>query len=380
MFTIRLRGGQLSYVEQALFDRITDQRPPDNPTDELARPAVITRSEPLNSSPTGPKQYTFTLRDGRKIRGELVRQDSTGTIVRTRNIGEVRIPTDQLLKRETLAGASSVVTTSDLDATYVVTLTDKRQFRGTILQQDSLGLLVRTKDLGDVRVPANQITRLVKVRNSPSAAAYSNLFTQSLFWAPTAFMPERGKAYFSQQFTTVSQFDVGLTENWSIGGSFFTFIPSLGYSFSTKVAFPVTDRLRLGAQAQYAGLGYPIDPEFRSGIGYLQGIATLGSAEQNTTLGVGWTVSNGDLSRNALVMLGFVRKVGPKTTFISQNQVVLKARTGNSFSLALASAGVRFNRRNQAFDVLGCMLLLGFRNQVYPVPSVWATYRLRINP
>ncbi len=322
MFTIRLRGGQLSYVEQTLFDRITDQRPLDNLTDDtVGSPVVVDQSEPPVSQPTGPKQYTFTLRNGTKIKGELVRQDSTGTIVRTHNLGEVRIPNGQLLKQDSSYPIQSASTgkgkTIEVGAIYVITTSDKRQFRGQLIRQDGMGVIVRTNDLGDVRLPAAQIVRLVKVKGAASAETYPNVFVQSLFWAPTAFMPERGKAYYSQQFTAVSQFDVGLTRNWSATGSFFTFIPSLAYSFSTKLAFPVTDRLRLGAQVQYAGLGYPVEQRSRGNIGYLQGIATLGSAEQNTTFGAGWTVANGDLAGNALVTVSAVRRIGPKTTFIS---------------------------------------------------------------
>ena len=383
MFTIRLRGGQLSYVEQALFDRITDQRPPDNPTDEPAgQPIVDTQPERLSGPPTGPQQYTFTLRDGRKIRGEVIRQDSTGTVVRTRNLGEVRIPPDKLVRQEAYYQAQPLVAKSDVGATYVITMRDNRQFRGQILRRDSAEVQVRTRDLGDVRIPANQIARLVKVGGSSSTATYPNIFTQSLFWAPTAFMPETGKVYYNQQFTAVSQFDVGITKNWSASGSFFTFLPPLGYSFSTKVAFPVNEQLRLGVQAQYLGSSYGSGPELRGSIGYLQGIATLGSAERNTTIGAGWTVSGGDLAQNALVTVSIVRKIRPRTTLISQNQAIIGQGWGtrNSLFLGLVSGGVRFNNKNHALDLLGYAFIIAYRNQTVPFPSVWVTYRLKINP
>ncbi len=326
MFTVRLRNGQLSYVEQALFDRITDQRPPDNPTDYyVGRPTgAVQQTEPVLplNQPPGKRQYTFTTRDGTRIRGQLIRQDSTGTIVKTTNLGEVRIPDGQLVRMEITGGSYA-------------------------------------NSSGD-----------------NSNEAYPNQFPQIMNLTPTAFPVQRGKAYYHNYYLYISQFEYGITDNWSVGTTFYSFLPTNLFSLTTKFSVPVSARVRLGASAQYglAQLGGE-----GSGVGFFRGIVTFGDTQNNTTIGAGVASGRGGLSNGTLLTVGTVRKISPRTTLISENQVVVGIR--GSGTVIFPSVGLRFDRKRHAFDLSVFVPIVSFSNNTsFPFLILpFGSYRLRLS-
>lgn len=234
---------------------------------------------------------------------------------------------------------------------YIIVLKDGTRLRGELLRQDSTEAVIQTKKFGEVRLPTDQIVRMGPQDVLEPVETFPNLFPQTMRVAPTAFSAERGRVYFRNYFVYFSQFEYGITDNWSVGTTFFSFVPTALFSINTKVSFPVTNRVRLGLNAQYATLG--INNLFfnnvRAGIGYLQGIVTTGDRQNNTTYGLGWSLSNGEVSRNFIGTFGLVRKVSPRLTFITENFVLFGS--GRVDFAGLVSAGIRFDRRRHAFDV-----------------------------
>ncbi|WP_148562420.1 hypothetical protein [Spirosoma radiotolerans] len=238
--------------------------------------------------------------------------------------------------------------------TYTILLKDGTQLRGELVRQDSAEAIIRTKNLGEVRLRSDQIVRIEQQGAQAEGASYPNQFSQTMRLAPTAFSAERNRLYYRNYLLYFSQFEYGITDNWSVGTTFFTFVPIAVFSLSTKVSFPVGDRVRLGVSGQYIGIqsdGFLIGGGRGSiqGAGYLQGIVTTGDRQNNTTFGLGWGVSNGELSRTVVGSFGLVRKVSPKLSFITENFVLL-GRGSVNFG-GMLSAGIRFDRRRHAFDL-----------------------------
>ncbi len=265
-----------------------------------------------------------------------------------------------------------------------VVLRDGTEVRGEVIRQDSAETVIMTRKLGEVRLQTRQILRIEE--SDVPVQTYPNLFPQTMRLAPTAFQPAAGKVYFSNYAVYLSKFEYGINDNWSVGTTFLSFFPTLLFSVNTKVSLPVSNRVRLGVQAQYIG-SQQSDGIFSNGnrnsiagIGYLQGIATIGDRQNNTTFGLGWSVSNGQLSRGAVGTLGFVRKVRPQLSFISENFVLIGGISSNSVSLVGAlSAGVRFDRRRHAFDLAAYLpFAVGprFETPIFLLP--FASYHLRI--
>lgn len=262
------------------------------------------RKNPARKPPG--RNYTVTLKDGTTLRGELVSEDSTGAVIRTRNLGEVRIPAGQII---TIERPSERVVGAPTDST-----------------------------------------------KQRAAEPYVNLFPQTMRYAPTAFLAEKQNVYFRNYGLYVSQFEYGITDNWSVSTSFFTILPTAAFSLNTKVSVPVGERVRVGATAQYAAVR--TNGLFNGGLGlyegitYVQGLVTTGDRQSNTTYGLGWTISNGNVSRNFLATFGLVRNLNAKVTFISENFVLLGSGVNRSVNFAgMLSGGVRLHRRRFAFDV-----------------------------
>ena len=262
---------------------------------------------------------------------------------------------------------------------YIIMLKDGTKLRGELLRQDSTEAVIQTKKLGEVRLPTDQIARMGPQDVLEPVEAFPNLFPQTMRVAPTAFSAEKRRVYFRNYFVYFSQFEYGIMDNWSVGTTFFSIAPTALFSVNTKVSFPVTDRVRLGLNAQYATLG--INNLFfntvRAGIGYLQGIVTTGDRQNNTTYGLGWSLSNGDISRNFIGTFGLVRKVSPKLTFITENFVLFGS--GRVDFAGLVSAGIRFDRRRHAFDLAAYVPLVFDQNSRLTFTlAPFGVYHLRI--
>lgn len=264
--------------------------------------------------------------------------------------------------------------------TYRIVLKDGTQLRGEMVRQDSTEAVIRTRNLGEIHLKPEQIVRIEQEGTQAQGEVYPNLFPQTMRIAPTAFSAEKNKVYYRNYFLYVSQFEYGINENWSIGTTFYSFAPTNLFSLNTKVSMPVGGRVRLGISAQYAAVradGFVGNGGPLASIGYLQGLVTTGDRQNNTTFGLGWSLSNGELSRNVIGTFGLVRKVSPKLSFITENFVLFG--TGSLDFAGVLSAGIRFDRRRHAFDLAAYIPLLVGRSVNTSIVFIpFGSYHLRI--
>jgi len=260
---------------------------------------------------------------------------------------------------------------------YSITLKDGTELRGELLRQDSTEALIRTKNLGEIRLRTDQILRIEQTGVRGEGVAYPNLFPQTMRVAPTAFSAEKGRLYYRNYYLYISQFEYGVNDNWSVGATFYTLLPTNLFSLNTKVSVPVSSRLRLGVNAQYAAVRFD---SFLEGIGFIQGIATTGDRQNNTTFGLGWSLSNGTVSRNVVATFGLVRKVSPKLSFISENFALFGSGINRSLDFAgVLSAGIRFDRRRHAFDLAAYVPIIVGSTAGNPITFLpYGSYHLRI--
>ncbi len=293
MYTVRMKNGQLTYVEQELFSKISAFAPA--PVDSVAYFTAQPYAQPIRSQPrsatVSPSQYEITLTDGTRLNAKVLSQDTSRLVVQTETLGTVYIPARQVVRLERLGAASQSQPTS---------------------------------------------------RNVASSAS-PNLFPQYLNFLPTAYQAEKGRVYFRNTSVYISQFDVGITDNWSIGTAFFTFAPILFGSLSTKVSVPLGPRIRVGVQAQLL-YGTLFDRTVSTGL--LQGIVSIGDSQNNVTVGLG-TGTNAD-SFGQIASFSVVRKIKSSLTFISENLLFIE-RYGVSFGKL--STGLRFDRARHSFDL-----------------------------
>ncbi|MBD2703487.1 hypothetical protein IC229_22775 [Spirosoma sp. BT702] len=258
--------------------------------------------------------------------------------------------------------------------TYRIELKDGTQLRGELLKQDSTEAIIRTDNLGEVKLKPEQIIRIEQL-DAQARPAFPNLFPHTLRLTPTAFQAEKGRVYFHNYCIYISQFEYGITDNWSVGTSFFSFLPTNLFSLNTKVSVPVSSRVRVGVNAQYVALRTDItEPQ---GLGYLQGMVTTGDQRNNTTFGLGWSIADGEISRNIVGTFGLVRKVSPRLTLISENFVLFGA--GPVDFAGILSMGLRFDRQRHAFDIAAYIPFIAEPGVPFVVTLLpYASYHIRI--
>ncbi|MEZ0538603.1 hypothetical protein [Fibrella arboris] len=315
---------------------------------------------------TNGKPYYILLTDGSHIQGRIIRRDSMMYTVRMKN-GQLTYVEKELLKQLSatapvsadtaiyyapLGSVRSVdqpVSTTVSPSTYEITLTDGTRLNAAVISQDSSRVVVKNEALGTVYIPARRVVRMERPRvpelvgRRESSSGNPNLFPQYLNLLPSAYQAERGRVYYRNTALYFSQFDVGITDNWSVGATFFTFVPTLFGAFTTKLSAPLGPRVRIGIQAQ---LLYGSLFDRTTTTGFLQGLVSVGDSQNNITVGVGTGTSGNEPVQ--LLSVSVVRKIRPSLTFISENMLLLG---GYNVSLGKLGAGLRFDRQRHSFDL-----------------------------
>jgi len=146
---------------------------------------------------------------------------------------------------------------------YNIELKDGSQIMGTFLSKDSTTIVIKTSALPKVEIPMDKIQTIKEINltnfkngkywfPNPNATRY--------LFSPSAFNLRRGEGYYQNTMLTLNSFNVGLTDNISIGGGFelISTIISLTASNSTgstfapiffltpKVGFRVNEKFNAG--------------------------------------------------------------------------------------------------------------------------------------
>ncbi|WP_128543514.1 hypothetical protein [Larkinella soli] len=266
-----------------------------------------------------------------------------------------------------------------IPGTYDFQLKDGTLLRGQLVRSDSSAYLIRTKAHGDRIVQAGDIVRADLVGGTlRSGPDHPNGFPFRLFFMPTALPLEKKKIYFQNSYVLFSRVDVGITSNWSVGAGFQTLSPQNFFTVSTKVSSKLAPRTQVALSVQYIGLR--VTERILTRFGLAQGLVTMGDAERNITVGFGTTFSVRGIASSGVVTIGYVRKITPDLTFISQNNILVgEAIEPNlTYLSGLSSAGLRFNRRRHSFDTALLMPVYSTDGLIRTSPFPYISYQVRI--
>jgi hypothetical protein len=172
-----------------------------------------------------------------------------------------------------------------------------------------------------------------------------------LFFAPTGHMHKRGEGYFCDVWVVFVCITGGVTDRFTLGGgtlllptienNLLYVTPKIGVVASEKV------NLAVGALAGVWGLGFNEDDDETATFGIMYGVGTYGGRDNNVTLGVGWGFAEGDVDRNAMLMVGFKRRLGRSVSFLSENYFY-KGEVRNG----VVSYGLRFFGERLGVDLM----------------------------
>ncbi|GAB3276059.1 hypothetical protein GCM10027347_49650 [Larkinella harenae] len=266
-----------------------------------------------------------------------------------------------------------------IPGTYDFVLKNGTTLRGQFVRRDSASYLIRTKKDGDQLLAENDIVRADLVGGTlRSGPDFPNGFPFRLYFMPTGYMPEKKSLYFQNSYVLFSRLDIGITKHWSVGGTFQTLSPQNFHTVSTKLGTKLTSRSHIALHVQYVGVR--LNERLLTRLGLAQGIVTIGNAERNMTVGAGATFSGHGFASSGVVTIGYVRKMTPDLTFISQNNILVGEALEPSYTYltGLSSAGFRFNRHRHAFDTAILFPIFSNKGLIRTSPLPYLSYQVRI--
>jgi hypothetical protein len=227
---------------------------------------------------------------------------------------------------------------------------DGNVFVGFIVTEDSSALVIKTENLGEIRIPQNKIkskTELKEFKKVGSEFWLPNPQSSRYFWAPNGYGLEKGSSYYQNIWVLYNQFSSGLSDNFSIGaGMVPLFLFGAGVTpfwIVPKLSIPVVEnKFNIGTGA-FLGT---IIGEQTGVFGLLYGTTTFGSRDKNMSLGLAYGFADGDWMKVPIINVSCLVRTGPKGYFVSENYVI----TFEGETVVLISAGGRSIIRNVGLD------------------------------
>jgi hypothetical protein len=235
-----------------------------------------------------------------------------------------------------------------IDSTKIfkIELKDGSIYIGSILQKDSVSLVLRTLSIPKIEIPVSSVKSIDEVDKSNfknGSYWYPNPHATRYFYAPSAIGLKKGEGYYQNTYLLLNSFNVGITNHISIGGGLellSTFITKDPIFFITpKVGFKVSEKFHAGG-----GLLFTRIPG--TTLGTMYGTGTYGSKDHNITSSLGWGFVDGEFSQRPILTLSGMTRISKRAALVSENWLI---PTDGYYGLF--SYGVRFFGEKIAVDL-----------------------------
>jgi hypothetical protein len=230
---------------------------------------------------------------------------------------------------------------ADTTTLFQIDTKDGNSYVGKILEITAEQVLIDTETLGVLTLKQINIKSIVEINpttmkngehwfDNPQAARY--------FWAPNGYGLKKGEGYYQNVWVLANQVSVGVSDYVSIGVGMVPLFLFGGTAtpiwFTPKVSIPIVkDKFNLGAGVMFAtAIG-----EDATSIALPYTIATFGTRDRNTSIGVGYGWAGGQWAKNPTFTVGFMARVSRNAYFISENYYIPTAEE----DIGLLSVGGR---------------------------------------
>lgn len=238
----------------------------------------------------------------------------------------------------------------DSTRTVRIETIDGNVFVGFVVTEDSSALVIKTENLGEIKIPRNNIkskTELKEVKKIGSKFWLPNPQSSRYFWAPNGYGLEKGSSYYQNIWVLYNQFSTGLSDNFSIGAGmlplFLFGATATPFWIVPKLSIPVVEnKFNVGTGA-FLGT---IIGEQTGVFGLLYGTTTFGSRDKNLSLGLAYGFADGEWMKVPIINVSCLVRTGPKGYFVSENYII----PFEGEVVVLISAGGRSIIRNVGLD------------------------------
>ena len=275
-------------------------------------------------------------------------------------------------------------TVKTVDNVFIIKLRDGTRLKGRIIEQNTEQSKIQTQNMGLVTVPANQIISMEltdKNQSGNSDSSYENRFLDRIHLAPTAFPMTKGDVDYHNYYLYYNEISVALGSRVSVGFGtalipFVSISNVFPYNLKAKATLISTENIHFSVSGYLIGAN-------NSHTTLIIPTLSVGKKESFFNISPLFYTGN-NYSGSFGLSLGYMKKTSPNLTFFSENFFALGTSNEKANSVGV---GFRFDRKRHAFDLSLNMLIVNSRNyyytsynnsvNIYPAPSVG--YHLKLS-
>lgn len=230
---------------------------------------------------------------------------------------------------------------------------DGNEFVGTISSEDSETLVLKTKNLGKIKILRKDIKTQVNVNEEQLKDGV--LWTENpqetrYFWAPNAYGLRKGEGYYQNIYVFWNQASYGLTDKITIGGGIiptFLFGAATPVFLTPKISIPIVkDKLNIGGGMLLGTVIGDVPDDVSFGIAY--GLSTFGSRDSNISISLGYGYAGGDWANSPLINISGMKRTSRRFYLLTENYYI----KANNEGFAVISVGGRWIMKKAALDFL----------------------------
>lgn len=234
-------------------------------------------------------------------------------------------------------------------STWLIKTNNGNEYSGLIINVNDQEIELQTESLGLIKIQRASIKKITEVQ--PENIKGNEVWIPNpqegrYFFSPSSYGLKKGESYYQNTWIFFNQYSHGFTDNFSLGiGTVPLFLlagTSSPFWLTPKFSFPSNnERFGFGAGAL---VGTVVGEGGSFGIVY--GTSTVGTRENNATLGVGYGFQDGEFNDIPTISFSAMVRTGKKGYFVTENYLV-------DSSLGLFSFGGRRIWNNASLDYGG---------------------------
>jgi hypothetical protein len=242
----------------------------------------------------------------------------------------------------------------DPKVTYQIKTTNDEEFIGKFLDQDSVSMRIKTNKNVVITIPQKEILRIYPLESTTAQTGknwFENPFSFMYYSSPSVFNMKKGELYYQNTYLFINSIYYGITDKIYVGAGIDLLSTALYSSdgkfnpsvfIISKYGGKINNNFQLGVVALITK-SQSIVSSHSNTMGTLYGMSTIGSKDNNMTVGLGWSYFGGDYSAPYMT-LGSMVRLSKGCSFITDNTLAL------GYALQL-TYGLRFYGKKTAFDI-----------------------------
>lgn len=230
-----------------------------------------------------------------------------------------------------------------LNQAVIIKMKNGDEYKGQIFKKDTATITLKNVN-GEFTLIASKV-RYINNYTYKGKFEFANPHETRYFFGPSGIPVKKGKGYYQNVLVTTNFVNYGVTKNISIGGGFefiSTILGSPVWFFTPKVGGDITESVHLGGGLLMAGFA----AEGTATLGY--GVITLGHSETNLSIGIGFGLTDGEISDYPAIMISGTHRVSSSIALLTENYIF---PNGSGEALYFGIHGLRILSEKNAFDI-----------------------------